>query len=69
MESRADEAEFVQLRIDALAKGTTWERICELVELKDSRSKTTSKSTKDLARFREVLLSLRNETNAPSASY
>ena len=53
--------------MEALAKGTTWDRICDLVDLKDSRSKTNSKSTKDLSRFREVLLALRKSGDAPAA--
>lgn len=54
---------------DSLAKGTTWERICTLVDLQDSRSKTTTKSKQDLSRFKDLLLSLRREgETAPGAA-
>lgn len=66
--NKEEEATFVAARTDALAKGTTWERICDLVELQDSRSKTTTKSKQDLTRFKDVLLALKREgDNAPGA--
>ena len=69
MPRREEEAAFNSERTDALAKGTTWERICTLVELTDSRSKTSTKSKQDLTRFKEVLLSLKREgENAPGAA-
>lgn len=58
---REEEAELDAARTDALAKGTTWDRICTLIDLNDSRSKSSSQSTQDLSRFREILLSLRKE--------
>jgi len=51
----------------SLSSGTTWERICELVELQNSQSKTiarTGAGTTDLARFKEVLLRLKREGDA-----
>lgn len=57
---REEEAAFNETRTDALAKGTTWERICSMVELQDSRSKTSTKSKQDLARFKEILLALKS---------
>lgn len=67
--AREEETAFNAARTDELAKGTTWERICTLVELQDSRSKTTTKSKQDLARFKDVLLSLKREgENAPGAA-
>jgi len=57
---------------DSLATGTTWERICEMVELQNSQSKTiarTGAGTTDLTRFKEVLLRLKREgTSAPGAA-
>ncbi|SCZ92605.1 BZ3500_MvSof-1268-A1-R1_Chr5-2g08023 [Microbotryum saponariae] len=68
-ENRDEEAAFNAAQTDALAKGTTWERVCALVDLNDSRSKTSTKSKNDLTRFKEVLLSLKREgENAPGAA-
>jgi hypothetical protein len=68
-QNKEDEAAFVQARDDALAKGTTWERIADLIELQDSRSKTVARGTKDLSRMKEVLLSLKREGDtAPNAA-
>jgi hypothetical protein len=65
---RDDEEAFKTELTDSLAKGTTWERICTLVDLQDSRSKTTTKSKQDLSRFKDLLLSLRREgETAPGA--
>ncbi|MBW0477658.1 hypothetical protein O181_017373 [Austropuccinia psidii MF-1] len=67
--NKEQEAEFLQSRDDALARGTTWQRITDLIELQDSRSKTCGKSTRDLSRFKEILLSLKREgENAPGAA-
>jgi hypothetical protein len=66
--TREEEAAFDAKRTEELGKGTTWERICNLVELQDSRSKTTTKSKQDLSRFKELLLSLKREgEHAPGA--
>ncbi|TNY23933.1 clathrin light chain [Rhodotorula diobovata] len=68
-QNKEDEEKFKAALTDSLAKGTTWERICDLVELQDSRSKTTTKSKQDLTRFKELLLSLRREgETAPGAA-
>lgn len=68
-QNKEDEAVFVQARDDALAKGTTWERIADLIELQDSRSKTVARGTKDLSRMKEVLLALKREGDtAPNAA-
>lgn len=68
-QNKEDEAAFVQARDDALAKGTTWERIADLIELQDSRSKTVARGSKDLSRMKEVLLSLKRDGEAaPNAA-
>ncbi|KPV77037.1 uncharacterized protein RHOBADRAFT_34500 [Rhodotorula graminis WP1] len=68
-QNKEDEEKFKAELTDSLAKGTTWERICQLVDLQDSRSKTTTKSKQDLTRFKELLLSLRREgETAPGAA-
>ena len=67
--NKENEAAFIQARDDALGRGTTWERIAEMVELQDSRSKTAAKGTRDLSRMKEILLSLKREgDSAPNAS-
>ncbi|KAI5479061.1 clathrin light chain [Pseudohyphozyma bogoriensis] len=67
--NKEEEAAFDAERTEALAKGTTWERICTLVELQDSRSKTNTKSKQDLGRFKEILLALKREgETAPGAA-
>jgi len=67
-QNKENEAAFVQARDDALGKGTTWERIADMIELQDSRSKTAAKGTRDLSRMKEVLLSLKREGDtAPNA--
>lgn len=51
----------------SLTTGTTWGRICDLIELQNSQSKTiarTGAGTTDLARFKEVLLRLKREGDA-----
>ena len=57
---------------DGLSAGTTWERICGLVELENSQSKTIARAgpgTADLSRFKEVLLRLKREGDrAPGAA-
>ncbi|BGP22111.1 clathrin light chain [Rhodotorula toruloides] len=68
-QNKEDEEKFKTDLSDSLAKGTTWERICTLIDLQDSRSKTTTKSKQDLTRFKELLLSLRREgETAPGAA-
>ncbi|KAM0792825.1 hypothetical protein ACM66B_002591 [Microbotryomycetes sp. NB124-2] len=68
-QNKEDEALFNEKRTEELAKGTTWERICNLIELQDSRSKTTTRSKQDLTRFKEILLSLKREgETAPGAA-
>ncbi|GAA5841197.1 hypothetical protein JCM3766R1_001699 [Sporobolomyces carnicolor] len=67
-QNKEDEEKFKSNLTESLAQGTTWERICQLVDLTDSRSKTSTKSKQDLSRFKEVLLSLKREgENAPGA--
>ena len=57
---------------DGMSAGTTWERICKLIELENSQSKTIARAgagTTDLTRFKEVLLRLKREgDSAPGAS-
>ncbi|EAU91237.1 clathrin light chain [Coprinopsis cinerea okayama7 len=71
-ENKDTEAEFLANQTSSLATGTTWERICDLIDLQNSQSKTlarTGAGTTDLTRFKEVLLRLKREgDNAPGAA-
>lgn len=64
---REHEEEFLTGLTDSLSAGTTWERICKLIELENSQSKTIARAgpnTTDLSRFKEVLLRLKREGDA-----
>ncbi|KAG5645408.1 hypothetical protein DXG03_006232 [Asterophora parasitica] len=66
-ENKDQEAEYLATLSSSLSNGTTWERICEIVELQNSQSKTiarTGAGTTDLTRFKEVLLRLKREGDA-----
>jgi len=66
-DNKDQEAEVLAKLSNSLASGTTWERICDFVELQNSQSKTiarTGSGTTDLTRFKEVLLRLRREGDA-----
>ena len=65
--SRNSESEYLSELSVSLSTGTTWERICNLIELQNSQSKTiarTGAGTTDLTRFKEVLLRLKREGDA-----
>ncbi|KAK1220377.1 Clathrin light chain [Marasmius sp. AFHP31] len=70
-ENKDNEQAFLQDLTDSLSSGTTWDRICKLLELENSQSKTiarTGAGTTDLSRFKEVLLRLKREGDrAPGA--
>lgn len=66
-DNKDQEAEYLAKMSASLSSGTTWERICELIELQNSQSKTiarTGTGTTDLTRFKEVLLRLKREGDA-----
>jgi len=66
-DNKNSEAEYLSELSASLSTGTTWERICSLVDLQNSQSKTiarTGAGTTDLTRFKEVLLRLKREGNA-----
>lgn len=69
---RENEAEFLASLTDSLSSGTTWSRICDLVDLENSQSKTVARAgpgATDLTRYREVLLRLRKQGDkAPGAA-
>ncbi|KAF8511535.1 clathrin light chain-domain-containing protein [Gautieria morchelliformis] len=70
-ENKESEATYLAALTDSLSAGTTWSRICDLIELENSQSKTlarTGAGTTDLTRYREILLRLKREgTAAPGA--
>ncbi|KAH7883271.1 clathrin light chain-domain-containing protein [Phlebopus sp. FC_14] len=66
-ENKDQEVDYLESVQSSLTKGTTWERICDIVELQNSQSKTiarTGAGTTDLSRFKEVLLRLKREGDA-----
>lgn len=69
---REHEEEFLAQMSESLSTGTTWQRICDIIDLQNSQSKTiarTGAGTTDLTRFREVLLRLKREgESAPGAA-
>ncbi|KAG6861700.1 hypothetical protein C0995_013269 [Termitomyces sp. Mi166 len=71
-DNKDSEADYLAKLSDSLSSGTTWERICEVIELQNSQSKTiarTGAGTTDLARYKEVLLRLKRDGDkAPGAA-
>ncbi|CUA72697.1 hypothetical protein RSOLAG22IIIB_10228 [Rhizoctonia solani] len=68
-ENKKNEAEYLSILTDSLSSGTTWSRICDLVDLENSESKTVARAGTDLTRYREVLLKLRKQGDkAPGAA-
>jgi hypothetical protein len=70
--TRETEAEFKEQFSSTLSNGTSWSRICDIIELQNSQSKTLARSgagTTDLGRYKEVLLRLKREGDtAPGAA-
>ncbi|CAE6512266.1 unnamed protein product [Rhizoctonia solani] len=68
-ENKENEAAYLSALTDSLSAGTTWSRICDLVDLENSQSKTVARAGTDLTRYREVLLKLRKQGDkAPGAA-
>ncbi|KAJ9117503.1 hypothetical protein QFC22_004353 [Naganishia vaughanmartiniae] len=69
--NKEDEAAFLQQLQEGISKGTSWERVTDVIELANSQSKTIRPSApggSDLQRMKELLLSLRREGDkAPAA--
>ncbi|KAJ7189544.1 clathrin light chain [Mycena pura] len=66
-DNKDSENYFLENLTNSLSTGTTWQRICDYIELENSQSKTIARSgagTTDLARFKEVLLRLKREGDA-----
>ncbi|CUA72699.1 hypothetical protein RSOLAG22IIIB_10230 [Rhizoctonia solani] len=68
-ENKENEGECLSILTDSFSSGTTWSRICDLVDLENSGSKTVARAGTDLTRYREVLLKLRKQGDkAPGAA-
>ncbi|KAK7193268.1 hypothetical protein DPSP01_008131 [Paraphaeosphaeria sporulosa] len=65
--TRNEAEEFLANRDDTTAGGTSWERIAKLVDLSGKGVKGGA-SGSEKQRFREILLSLRKDENAPGAT-
>ncbi|EGN92761.1 hypothetical protein SERLA73DRAFT_98802 [Serpula lacrymans var. lacrymans S7.3] len=66
-DNKDEESEYLAQLSSSLTHGTTWERICDIIDLSNSQSKTiarTGAGTTDLSRFKEVLLRLKREGDA-----
>ncbi|RPD70858.1 clathrin light chain [Lentinus tigrinus ALCF2SS1-7] len=66
-ENKEHEEQFLADLSASLSQGTTWQRICTIIELENSQSKTiarTGPGATDLTRFKEVLLRLKREGDA-----
>jgi len=66
-QTRREAEEFLNSRDDTTAGGTSWERIAKLVDLSGKGMKGGATGT-GKERFRELLLSLRKDENAPGAT-
>lgn len=64
-QTRKEEEEFLAARENPSVGGTTWERIAKLVDLSDKSVRGSGRS--DKTRFRELLMSLKKDENAPGA--
>ncbi|KAJ7169160.1 clathrin light chain-domain-containing protein [Mycena crocata] len=66
-DNKDQEKYYLESLTNSLSTGTTWQRICDFIELENSQSKTVARSgagTTDLTRFKEVLLRLKREGDA-----
>jgi len=66
-DNKDQEKYYLENLTNSLSAGTTWQRICDYIELENSQSKTVARAgagTTDLIRFKEVLLRLKREGDA-----
>jgi len=66
-DNKDQEKYYLENLTNSLSAGTTWQRICDYLELENSQSKTVARAgpgTTDLTRFKEVLLRLKREGDA-----
>ncbi len=63
-QTRKDAETFLEKREDTTAGGTSWERIAKLVDVKGGKTPVAAAGKE---RFRDLLLSLSKDDNAPGA--
>jgi transcriptional regulator of acetoin/glycerol metabolism len=66
-QTRREADEFLANREDTAAGGTSWERIAKLVDLSGKGAKGGASGT-GKEKFRELLLNLRKDENAPGST-
>jgi hypothetical protein len=66
-QTRKDEEEFLKNREDTTSGGTSWERISKIVDVTGKGAKGGG-SGSGKEKFREMLLDLKKDQNAPGAS-
>lgn len=66
-QTRKEAEQFLKSREDTTAGGTSWDRISKLVDL-SGKGNTGGAQGSGKAKFRELLLNLRKDENAPGAS-
>lgn len=66
-QTRREAEDFLNNRDDTSAGGTSWERIAKLVDLSGKGAKGGASGT-GKERFRELLMGLRKDENAPGAT-
>ncbi|CAD0106304.1 unnamed protein product [Aureobasidium uvarum] len=66
-QTRKDAEEFLKSREDTTAGGTSWDRVSKLVDLSGKGSSGGAQGSAK-SKFRELLLNLRKDENAPGAS-
>ena len=60
---RQEEQEYRNSRENTTAGGSAWERICKLAEV----SEKTKPLTQETARFRDLLVNLKDDQKAPGS--
>ena len=66
-QTRKEAEEFLKSREDTTAGGTSWDRVSKLVDL-SGKGVSGGAQGSAKGKFRELLLSLRKDENAPGAS-
>jgi hypothetical protein len=64
-QTRGEAKTFLEERDNAVAGGTSWDRIAKLI---DTSEKGTKVKGRDKSRFKEMLLSLKGDPDAPGAA-
>lgn len=67
-ETKKEEKAFLEKREKFLEKGTTWDRVVELLKLTKNSDAIDAENYRDKTRFRDLLLALKGKENVPGAS-